>query len=519
MSRPVKPSLGCGYAVTVFIALLGGVALLAAAQNHRDHADATGIPPAVWVPAAIGIALLVAARAYLGFARRTVRAHADEERIRAENPDAPWLWQHEWRGPRIACEASKGAGTLWFFAIFWNALSLPGLIHIVSDHDREPAALLILLFPVVGIGLLASAAYQTLRRHKYGRVRFTAVSLPGLVGGHLGGVVEIPARVVPLGDLRLSLRCIRRTITGSGKNRRVSESTLWESEQRIPPEKLAATINLTTVPVLFEIPAGQPATDLDVSSNQILWRLSAEAETPGVDFLARFHVPVFPAGGPGLAAPLPAASSAAPAPAPLHEAELARHGVARLADGWGFTAPHLRTARLVTTLIFVGLLALFGVLVALAAHPVAFGMTGFSLLVVSFFAYDFWHARSEIRLVGDQLVLTRSVWFRPRQTRLPLADVADIRIEPSIYVGAHQYHRLVLVGRPVGRQSAAAHPREPFATRKLRHRLARAAATEQPELQNRLAAAPSFEERFAGHLPGPSLVENIRHEIFARLTG
>lgn len=517
MNRTAKPSLGCGYAVTVFLVLLGGVALLVAAQNHRSSGSSSGLPPAVWVPAVIGLALLFAARAYLGFARRTVRAHAGEERIRAENPDAPWLWRPEWRGPHLACEAARSAGPLWFFAVFWNALSLPGLIHLITTENRDPAALIILLFPLVGLGLLSAAAYQTLRRRKYGRVRFTPVSLPGLIGGHLGGVIEIPAGVRPAGDLRLSLRCIHKTVTGAGKNRRVNESVRWESEQPIPPEKLAASPGLTTVPVLFEIPAGQSATDLDQSSNQIIWRLTAEARTPGIDFLARFHVPVFPAGSPGLDAPLPASIHSAE-PAALADTDLARHGVTRLSDGWSFAAPHLGSASVVSALIFGGLLALIIALLAHQAHPMAVGATGFALLIASFFAYDLWHARNELRLVGAEIVLTRSVWFRVRETRLPRSDVADIREERSLSIGSTQYHRLVLIGRPVGLPPAPPLPEEPFATRKLRRHLARATATEQPALRDRLAAAPRFEARFAGHLPGPAFVAAVRREILARLT-
>lgn len=54
----------------------------------------------------------------------------------------------------------SGAGWLWIFAFFWNALSFPIAILVVQDVMKtgEWGALFVLLFPLVGIGVIWAAA-------------------------------------------------------------------------------------------------------------------------------------------------------------------------------------------------------------------------------------------------------------------------------------------------------------------------------------------------------------------------
>lgn len=526
MSRPTTgPSLGCGYAFAGVIALGGVLCLALAVQNHL-RSGAAGLTPSVWVPAAIGIALLLATRAYLRFARRAVRAHAEEERFRAENPDAPWLWQREWRGPHIAAEGDHTLITLWVFATGWNALTLPGLIHFIRTPNPPPGLWVIFGFLLIGLGILSLAIYLTLRRRKYGRARFIPATLPGVIGGDFAGIIEVPARVTSLGDLVVTLRCIHRTVVGSGKHRRVNEAVLWSRELRLPPEKHNSSPRLTEIPVHFAIPAGRSPTSLTPSHDQIIWRLSAEAETPGVDFKTDFHVPVFALSAPradssaASAAPSPATASE-PAPPRLDEAALARAGIERLPDGWRFTAPHpLPAIRLGATAVFTGLCLTLLVLASRGAPGVAYLIVLFPLLISAVFAYDLWHDRHELRITGHELLLADRAWFQPRRRQVPRADVAAIETEKSVSFGSTQYHRLILVGRPLGDAGASAppHPAEPFAARKLRRSLARALPAEAARLRARLAAQPSFRLRCAGHLAGPELIDRLRAELLDHLT-
>jgi hypothetical protein len=102
--------------------------------------------------------------------------------------------------------------------------------------------------------------------------------------------------VVLADDARVALRCMRKTVVGSGKNRRIVETVVWEHEERIPPEKGSSAPGRTDIPVLVHLPAGSVPSDVDPSDNQVLWRLTAKAKAPGVDFSTGFEVPVFATG-------------------------------------------------------------------------------------------------------------------------------------------------------------------------------------------------------------------------------
>lgn len=60
-------------------------------------------------------------------------------------------------------DGSTGAGFLWLFAFFWNAIAFPIAILAVPDivESGEWAGLLVLLFPLIGIFLLAAAVSAT----------------------------------------------------------------------------------------------------------------------------------------------------------------------------------------------------------------------------------------------------------------------------------------------------------------------------------------------------------------------
>jgi hypothetical protein len=80
-------------------------------------------------------------------------------------------------------------------------------------------------------------------------------------------------------------------VTRSGKKSRVREETLWEDRRVIPGAMRADTG--VAIPIAVPIPREAAATDVSVQSDQVLWRLEVKSEAPGVDFAARFEVPVF----------------------------------------------------------------------------------------------------------------------------------------------------------------------------------------------------------------------------------
>ena len=286
--------MGCGYGVMVVL-LAGGLGLLGLASNRYDKAGQRPVA-AVVVPGILGALLVLGSGAYLKVARRLVQESAAEDARRAQFPDQPWKWKKAALSPVIEASTGSGAATMGFFAIFWNAISVPAAWIVLHDAHREKAANLILIFPLVGAGLLWAAIYQTLRWRKFGNPRLVLSTLPGAIGGYLGGVIEVAARVQLEADAKLALKCVRRVTTGSGKSRSTSEKVLWEHVEHIAREKWVTSAGGTRIPVLFYIPADCLATDDRDSRNEVVWRLAAEAAVPGVDFAAQFTVPVYATG-------------------------------------------------------------------------------------------------------------------------------------------------------------------------------------------------------------------------------
>lgn len=498
MEKRVKPSLGCGYAVAGFVFVAGA--------GLAGWAEQVGLR-------IVGAVLMMAACVYAWFARRIVAASEAEERRREELAQEPWKWRKEWLGPSIPSDDHKGAWVLFLFALAWNAISLPAVWQVFSAPRPEKAAYVVVLFPLVGFGLLAGAAYKIVQRRKFGRARFVPSSVPGVIGGYLGGVIEVPARVVVEADARVTLSCIRRVTTGSGKQRRTSDTVVWEREERIPADKWQTSSGRTDIPVLFYIPEGQPQSDWDNASNQVIWQLKAQAAVAGVDFETTFSVPVFPTGEtappPSEQEPLLDAYRAER----LDENELRRAGIVSRVDGFEFNASHLWKARIVFTLITAGLLGLLVVFAVTGVPWIAWVVVGVFGLFMLMGMLDLWRAGFDLRIVGEDVVVRQP---DGREFRVPRTKVATVRADPGMTIGGKRYHRLVLVGKP-GVLADGAHPGETFRARKLRYQLKKDGASK--DLHAQLAATPEFEIIFAKHVPGPGMVAEITERVEALIRG
>lgn len=513
--------MGCAHFLVVIFLGIGLALLYGAATRYRNQGDR--LTPQVAIPGVAGLVAVIGSGVYLRFARRLVREAEAEAARRSAHPDEPWLWNKKWMDGAVEADGRAGMAGLWVMTVFWNAIALPIAIAALAQQPRrDNAVFLVLVFPLVGLGLLAGAIYQAIRWKKFGRPRFLMSRLPGAIGGYVGGMIEVPARVTPESDLRLVLRNIRREVSGSGKNRSVRETVLWEHEERIAPGKLVSGPGRTEAPVLFYVPdTCRPSDDAD-ANNEVLWRLEARAAVPGVDFAARFTVPVFRTGE----------TAAPPEPdQPLLEdyragppdgAMLREAGVEHDAGSWTFTASHLQGTRLVFTLISGGLAALGVFLLGRGVPFVVWLVLGLFGAIFFFIAADLWLARFELRFEGDEVVVRHMSLSGTKERRVARREVVRVDTAQSMKMGTTQYYRLELAGAdgPDGGTKA------PFAARKLdflvRQAQARGVAEDNPELRalrERLSHQPKFTVPFAKHVPGPDLAQRIAAMVMAEITG
>lgn len=210
---------------------------------------------------------------------------------------------------RMRIRSQSGLRGAWVFAILWNLIAAPATLLVAAPAIRQGpgVAWVALVFPVAGAGLLIWAVHLTLRSRRFGTSLFEMAGEAAAVGGPLRGTIT--ARNLP-GDatLRLTLTCINRVVSGSGKNRSTSEKVVWQEEQTLPPHALVAGPEGPAVPVAFVLPDGAPPTNDADPDNRILWRLQAYAAIPGVNYSGQFEVPVVAPGATGgdlLSVPLP----------------------------------------------------------------------------------------------------------------------------------------------------------------------------------------------------------------------
>jgi hypothetical protein len=361
----------------------------------------------------------------IGFLLMSRRRLADAEERQVRNPEAPWLWRADWASGVVTDSSHAEMWTAWAFSALWNLVSLPSAVLGVRKglEEGNRLALIALLFPAVGLGLIAWAVRATLRYRRYGASRFELATRPAVVGHTLGGTVRTPSDLRPPEGFHVVLSCIRRETTGSGKNRSTTEHLLWQDDRRT----MGGPGGL---PVAFAIPHDAIPSDPGTPNDRVLWRLEVTGEVPGVDYAAAFEVPVFHTSATD--APLTDADRAAAAasllPADYHQPPASRIQVSTTRRGTEIYFPPARNAGLaaaitVFTVIWIGATALTLVLHAPMLFPIVFGLLGLLLL---YFALQAWLGVTRVT-AGDGQVTIATGWLVPgRERTLRAAEIAGV---------------------------------------------------------------------------------------------
>lgn len=203
---------------------------------------------------------------------------------------APWLHK-KWASGKLQ-DTNRHAGCLLLaVAVVWNGISWAIAAPTVLDPSAGGGRLIALLFPLVGVGLAAAAVHAILRRRRYGAATFALATLPGVIGRAIAGQILVERGLEAESDVVLTLKCVRMVVTGSGKQRKTTKTTLWEATQQLPGT--VADRGVIRIPVAFAIPPEAEPTDERNLRDTIQWSLEARAAREGVDFYAKFEVPVF----------------------------------------------------------------------------------------------------------------------------------------------------------------------------------------------------------------------------------
>jgi hypothetical protein len=363
----------------------------------------------------------------------------------AESPEKPWLERKDWATGRITSGARKSVVLLWIFVLFWLAVSTAITVLVVPPelHRGNHAALIALIFPVIGLAVLIFAVNTSLAWRRFGQSFFEMAAMPGALGGTLEGMVQVNTRLRPEHGLHLRLSCLRRSTTGTGKDRSTTEKILWQDEKWLRPDLPQTDLNATGIPVYFKLPDDQPESTTAVGDG-IHWKLEASARVRGPNYHATFEVPVFKVPE----APVPADDPAAQYQMSLDEIRQLIHSRIRVNDladgGREFIFPAARNPGFATgttafLLIWTAVIAFLLWKHAPVIFPLVFGAID---LLMGIFTFDLWFRRSRMVATPEQVQIETAWLGIKKQRTLKVSEVASIATDVGATAGHTAYYDL-----------------------------------------------------------------------------
>jgi len=452
----VDLSIGC---ITLFLLPFAAVGLFTGAMTVQRLAAGN------WVEAlffglfaltfgGVGIGGIAAALAGRGKLK-------SQEAVQAAHPESPWLWRQDWASGHITESSRAGMIGAWLFAIFWNLIGFPTgfLAARAALNEGKPAAFLGVLFPLIGIGLVVWAVRTTLRYWRYGVSRLELATVPGVIGRSLIGMVRAPAHIQAQG-FDVTLTCVRRESHGGGKQRSTSESILWQDVQRVQGQPFRAPDRMEThIPVAFRISADAAPHDDSNSGNRVVWRLDVSADVPGVNYEARFEVPVFrtPASEQPLS-PEETRLTESGAPAGYQQPADSRILVTSTRRGTEILFPAARNlgAAAGLTMFLVLWLGGLGLQIYFGAPLIFPIMTALFALLFLLAVLDLWLQVSRVTVTAGAVSWSQGYIVPRREHTISASEIANVTAAIGMQAGTRVYYDIVLV-RKVGKKAKLGH--------------------------------------------------------------
>ncbi len=210
--------------------------------------------------------------------------------------EQPWLVNDAWQGGPLKSGSKAAMWGAWGFATFWNLIAMPLPFLLVEEITvkKNYPALIGLVFPLVGLGLIYWAIRQTREWRRFGPTPLTLDPFPGSIGGHVGGTIDLRQPFRSGTTYALTLTNLESTVSGSGKNRSRRESASWQNGRlaHAEPGPLGTRLSFR-----FDVPEGLEASDAaQQGDDYTIWRLGLEAELDGSNLDRSWEIPVYPTG-------------------------------------------------------------------------------------------------------------------------------------------------------------------------------------------------------------------------------
>lgn len=203
--------------------------------------------------------------------------------------DMPWLKRQEWRERTILHGNPVGNVVLLFAFFVFGSIALLFLWLAITPSAKAADRIDGVLWGSLMIFILVALTYWRLRYRRYGDSVCRLITLPGIVGGWFKADVEC---TLPDDSTEPIIVRLKNFGNSGSKHPKV----VWQMEKGIASP--VSHGSRTTVRVRLRIPRHPTQRPNSASDNKFFatvpsWILEVEKKAAGVDYFARFHVPIY----------------------------------------------------------------------------------------------------------------------------------------------------------------------------------------------------------------------------------
>jgi hypothetical protein len=399
---------------------------------------------------AVGLGIMLAA---VWSRRQTKRVNALKDRSK----DRPWLVRDDWAAGKIKSSAMAQPVLALIMGVAFCGFGLAAFCFPHELLKGNYSALLLLAFPLAGIGLLIAFILGWRSRLRFGQCFFEPAQIPIPLGGVLEGMIRTGKPLKLEHELNLKIACIRRV--QAGKN--TSEYVLWQDEKIYTAQANLAESEPghSGIPIHFKLPDDQPECH-SRGDESVFWRLEAKSKMRGPDFHAIFDLPVFKLADATIAADEEDSDPTAALEAPIEEIRRDEHSKIKVTDGPGGREFYFPAARNPGTALLATLLMLMvnGTATAMfhfhapIFFPIAFGLFGVLLLYGCFNA---WFKSSRVTIDSTVVRLTNRWLIFSRTRQFPAGDVSRFATKTGMQSGSQVFTDIKLIPRGSDEKFAA----------------------------------------------------------------
>jgi len=211
-----------------------------------------------------------------------------------------WGNDYNWNPEQISDTSRSNLIKFFFSTIFIILFLLPFHIFIFKYIGGGKVSyfpkILIAFFDLVVLIAIGTYFYKFFRYLKYGGSSLRFHQFPYFLGNKLDATFLMDKPIRGAEEIKVTLQCIEENyeIRGSGDNRKsVVVSYHIYSESKQVTNYSSGNYGSLQIPINFTLPEGeQYKTELSKRPPRY-WELELKAETPGIDFMKTFLVPVY----------------------------------------------------------------------------------------------------------------------------------------------------------------------------------------------------------------------------------